>query len=465
MAITVKTKAEVSDTIKKSLDRAKKAMDVNNHGYACQILQDILHASPGFNEARLLLRQAQLEQINYSVSWPRRIIAFLTTAIPVYIQGPSQLRKGNHGKALEIAEKAMQADPTLVSTLMFLRRAAKEAELPEIAVNAMETAIRFNPKSIAAHRALGEDYQEVGQAQKAVQILQKVCELQPNNPNAINELKAATATAAMEKGRWEEAESYKDVMKDEDKAQELEQEERLVIRDPEARKKQIEKTRAKIEQEPSSIGHYKRLASLLQQDHAFEEAIEAYNKVMELSGTYDPGIDEQISECISSQYNQLIKQAREAGETEEKINELARERDEALLERLQKRVENFPNELNFRFELGVIYWQLGQVDAALQQFQQTQRASHLARSSHIYMGKCFRRKELYDMSIEQFEQAAADKDRVPAEEYKDILYESGLAYEQKGDADNAFKKFKELYSMDVRFRDIEERIQKYYKQQ
>ena len=69
------------------------------------------------------------------------------------------------------------------------------------------------------------------------------------------------------------------------------------------------------------------------------------------------------------------------------------------------------------------------------------------------------------MSIEQFELASANRDRIPAKEYKEILYERGLAYERKGDTENAFNTFKELYSMDVQYRDIEKRIQKFYQEQ
>ncbi len=462
MAIATLTRNEASESIRKSMNRASQAMESRNYDYACQILQELLHREPGFNEARFQLRQAQLSRIGFSVSWFRRISAWLMTAVSVYVKGPAQLRRGNHARALEMAEKAMNADPTLLSTLMFLRRAAKEAELPAIAVNAMEIAVRFNPKSVPAHQALATDYQETGDAQKAVSVLQKVCEMQPGNPNAVNELKRATALAAMEGGRWEQADTYKDLMKDKDKAEELEQQDRLQVRDPNVRKQLIEKNRAALMEKPDNPGLLKKLASLLHQNHDYQEAIEAYGKIMELTGVYDPGIDTQISDIIRAQYNDKIEQARENGESPEQIENLTQQRDESLLQRLEKRVENFPNELNFRLELGYLYWQLGRVDDALQQFQQTQRSPHLARKARIPMGKCFRQKELYDLAIEQFEMAIKEKDRISSNEYKEALYESGLAYEKKGDADKAFRMFKELYSMDVQFRDISERIKRYY---
>ncbi len=463
MGITEKTRAEVGEALKKSLDRADAAMESRNYGYACQILHEILRAEPGLNEARLNLRQAQLEQIGFTGNRLRGLVATLKNLFAIYYAGPAQLKKGNFGKALEIAEKAMANDPALLSSLSFLARAASAAGLKEIAVNAMEIAVRFHPKSVAALRGLAESYQEAGEATKAVSMWQKVRELQPNNLTVTNELKRATALAAMESGGWQEAGSFKDVMKDKDKAEDLEHEERLVVRDPEARKRMIDKTRQAIEATPDRPGLHKRLASLLQQNHDFEEAIAAYNKVMDLTGAYDPGIDAQISDILRTQYNQRIDQAKTAGKNQAEIELLIRERDEKLLERLQQRVSNFPTELNFRFELGTLLWQLNRVDDALEEFQQTQKAAHLAQKSRLFMGKCFNRKELYDLAVEHFEMALEDSDRLSSADYKECLYECAIAYEKGGKLDKAQEKFKELYSTDVKYRDVAERMERFYR--
>lgn len=463
MPVTVKTKTDLGDALKKSMERAEKAMEKKNYGYASQILQEVLKAEPGLNEARLLLRQVQLEAIGYTASSMRRLKAAVKGFFPVFVTGPMQLKKENYPAALEKAEKALAVDPTYLPSLMFFRKVAEAAGLQEIAVNAMEIAVRFNPNSVAALQALAKAYQDIGEATKAVSILQKVRQLKPNNLAAANDLKHATALAAMEKGRWEDADSYKDVMRDQEKAEDLEQGERITVRDPEARRRLIEKTKAALKETPDKVDLHKRLASLLEQNHDYDEAIQVYNKVTELTGTFDPGIDARISECVKQSYNQNISKAEEEGRDKQEIESMIQERDEDLLERLCKRVEKFPNELNFRFELGELLWQLGRIDEALEEFQQTQNNAHLGPKSHIYMGKCFSRKGLYDLAIEQFDLARKNKDRLAGKDYKDILYESGVAYEAKGDAEDAIRLFKELYSLDVKYLDVADRMEKIYK--
>jgi tetratricopeptide (TPR) repeat protein len=472
MAITVKAPNEVSPALRKLNERALTALENKNFDYAMQMFRDLLLKEPGFNEARLNLRQAQLERIGFSVSPMRRITAMVTTLIPVYLTGPAKLKKGEFAQALDCAESAMDADPTLLSTLRFLKTVAIAAGLKEIAVNAMEIAVRFNAKNPVAFLELSKLYQETNQARKALEILQKLRGLKPNSLEVANELKHATALAAMEAGRWEQAESYKDVMKDKEQAELLEQEGRLSARDEDSRQKLIAKAREEVEARPGP-GGYKKLAALLHQDRAYDEAIEAYGKVMELAGAFDPSIDASISDVISDSYAdqiyELKQQLPDAGEAKQaeiqnQIDELIQERDGILVERLEKRVENFPNELNFRFELGALYWEVGRVDDALQQFQQAQRNPHLARKAQLYMGKCLSAKGLYEMAIEQFDLVLADKDKVSGQDFKDALYETGLAAEKQGNEKEAMKRFKELFSVDVNFRDVSQRLEKFYAQ-
>lgn len=470
MAIPVKEPNDVSPALRKLHERAMDALEKKNYDYAAQMFRELLLKEPGFNEARLNLRQAQLEKIGFTPSPVRRLTAMITTCIPVYVTGPAKLKKGDFTHALDVAESAMAVDPTLMSTLQFLKTAAHAAGLKTIAVNAMEIAVRFNPKNAVALRDLAKMYQETNQAGKALEILQKLRELKPNSMEVANELKHATALAAMEAGHWEQADTFKDVMKDKDKAEMLEHESQLNVRDEDSRKKLIENARQDVAERPGP-GTYKRLASLLHQDRAYDEAVKAYEKVIETAGAFDPSIDAAISEVISDSYTDRIHELKQrmegADEAEqaalkEQIGALIQERDGILVERLEKRVENFPNELNFRFELGSLYWEVGRVDDALQQFQHAQRNPHLSRKAQLYMGKCLSAKGLYEMAIEQFDHVLADKDKVSARDFKDALYETGLAAEKKGDEAGAMKRFKELFSIDVNFRDVSQRLEKFY---
>ena len=45
---------------------------------------------------------------------------------------------------------------------------------------------------------------------------------------------------------------------------------------------------------------------------------------------------------------------------------------------------------------------------------------------------------------------------------KDIVYEMGLLHEAMGQKDKAVERFKEIYGVDIRYKDVAQRIEKAY---
>jgi tetratricopeptide (TPR) repeat protein len=470
--VTVKSAKEASPAIKKLIKTADGAIGQKNWGYAFQILREVLLQEPGLNEARFKLREAQLDKIGRKASMVRQLTAAVSTAFAVKAKGPAQLKKGDFAKALDTAEKAMEADPTVLPTLKYLCKAAEQAGLPEVAVNALEVAVEFHPKSASTIRQLAELYEKNKQGHKAVTAWQKFLAIQPNSLEAQNRLKHATALAAMEQANWEGAESFRDVMTDADKQELMEVAGRGAARDEETRVKLINSLVDQLEEDPNSIGNFRKLAELYHQNGNYDEAIECYGRVTELTQTKDPAIDSAITTILEDKYNQQIKDLRaqleaepDNGEAiEQAIAQLEGERDETLLNRYRQRVENYPNEPQFRMALGELLQRDGKLDAALEQLQHAQRSAHHApRASHL-MGQCFTEKGLHDLAIEQFRNALEHRERMRPPQLKALLYDLASVHEAKGDGENALAALKELYAMDVSYRDVAERIERSYKQ-
>ncbi|MCF7854327.1 MAG: tetratricopeptide repeat protein [Candidatus Pacebacteria bacterium] len=471
MDIAVKTKGQLAASLQRMHERAEKAIQQHNYDYACDILRNLLAAEPGFNDGRLTLRQAQLERIGFKASIVRQIVASIKTAWSIYVSGPLQLKKGNVGKALDIGEKALQQDPTLTSTLHFQARAAKAAGLSMIAVNCMEIAARFHPNSKQVLKSLASSYKEAGENIKSLQVYQKLRALSPDDLEVQNELKHATALAAMREARWEEAGSYRELIRDREEAETLEQQERIATRDVDSREHLIEKTIQEIDQKPTA-GNYTKLATLYHENNEFDKAIEAYRKIPEVTGTADPALESTITDVLRDKYGFQISQLHEQMQKnpekkqalQDQLAKVEMERDEVLLGRYEDRVRHYPNESRFRFELGQMYVQFDRWDDAMREFQQSQRSPRYAKRAQLYMGKCLVNKGLFDMAVEQYLGALEDPERLSSQEYKEALYELACALEKKGDSDEALKRFKELYSQDVNYRDVAKRLEKYYEQ-
>ncbi len=469
MAVTVKRASEVSPSVKKMLAKAEAAVNQKNYGYASQILRGLLLAEPGLNEARLMLRQAQLERIAFTPKLMRQLGAMVKTAWAVLVKGPMLLKKGDMAKAFDVAEGAMEVDPTVLATLRFLARVAGSAELTDIAVNTLEVAARFHPKNKAVLLELAELYKKAEEPKKAMQILQKVMAIAPGDLQVQNELKHATALAAMQEARWQEAGSYRDVIKDKEQAQTLEQKQRVAARDDDTRQSLIAATLKDIAEQPTA-SKYRQLGELYRQAEDFDAAIAAFSKIPELTGTRDPAIDSLITDILRERYDKQIADLREqlderpddAAQIQPAITQLEAERRTELLQRYEARVENYPNEPRYRFELGLMYWENGRMDDAVGQLQLAQRHVSVQARAQLYMGKCLVAKGLLDMAIEQFDHALEQRERLSPKDVKDGLYDAALAHEAKGDMAQALARMKELYAMDVGYRDIAQRIERYY---
>lgn len=470
MVIETKKLQEVSSSRRQLFEKARAAISQKNYAYAFQMLRDLLSAEPGLFEARMVLRQAQLERIDSKVSSSRQLIASLKTFPAVKMKGPGLLKKGKVSEALDVAEQAMEQDPTLMSSIDFLAKAAQEAGLIDVAVNTLEIGVRFNPKNVQGLRNLATLYTKAGEDSKALQIRQQICELRPNDLAAQNELKQATAMAAMNEGKWNKAESYRDVMRDKEQAQTLEQQDRLAARDEDTLLSLIASAEATVEESPT-VANHKRLADLYQQNRDFDKALEQYDLVVEGSGTMDPAIDVAITRVLCDRFDDAIEQWRTYGEqdesrkeeAEQKAAEIQIQKDETVFTRAKARVERYPTDAGFHFQLGEIHFSREDYDEALHEFQAAQKSPQLKRKAHTNMGKCLAAKGLFDLAIEQFKGALEGAQSMDRDK-RDCLYHLGVAYESQGDGEAALDCFKEIYASDVNYLDVSARIESHYKQ-
>ena len=124
-------------------------------------------------------------------------------------------------------------------------------------------------------------------------------------------------------------------------------------------------------------------------------------------------------------------------------------------------VKRYPNDLQFRYELGYQYYLRKQYNEAIEEFQLAQRNPQRRTRALYYLALCFREKGQPDIAFEQLQKAAAELTLMD-ETKKDVVYEMGLLADQMGRKDEAIGFFKEIYSVDIKYRDISQRIEAAY---
>ena len=438
-------------------DKGFAALERGNLGYSIDMLLAALEIEPRLIQARRFLRAAEIKKYKEGKPGPH-IIATLTN-LPSLLKVFSSSKK-KPAEALKAAEKLMRADPLNLTFINALSQAALAADMPEAAIQTLEIAKEHYPTNTLLLQSLGNLYLQTNQTQEAKACFEEFYRLRPNDPKALKALKDASALDTMKKGGWNEAGSFRDVMKDSKEAGLLEQESKAVKSDKDI-DALINETRIKLQREPDNVNYRRALADLYARTEKFDDALQILNEAQAVSGRADPQVDRLIGSIRVRQFDAQIAQLRAAGQTSE-AEAKAKEKDAFLLADATDRVRRYPNDLQFRYEMGVLLFEHEHLNEAIQEFQLSQRNPQRRTRSLYYLAMCFKAKKQYDIALEQLEKAASEIG-VMDDTKKDIIYEIGIIHELMGNQDKAVQNFKEIYSVDISYRDVAAKIEKAYK--
>jgi tetratricopeptide (TPR) repeat protein len=127
----------------------------------------------------------------------------------------------------------------------------------------------------------------------------------------------------------------------------------------------------------------------------------------------------------------------------------------------QRRVEQNPTDPQLRFELGSALYNAGDHSAAIPHLQQATRNPHIRTKVLLLLGRTFKAKGMFDLSIKQLSDALADLHAMDNTK-KEVLYEKGLIHDEMGDKAAALDSFKQIYEVDYGYRDVATRVESSY---
>ncbi len=257
--------------------------------------------------------------------------------------------------------------------------------------------------------------------------------------------------------------SYRDILKDKDRAVALEQEQRE-IKDEDATSALLREHLHRLETEPGNVRILRAIAELHNQRKEFDRALEYYHRISSMEGTAEPGLERAITQTTLRRFDEQIAQLDpDAPDTDEQRTKLQAERQDYELSRARQLSDQYSNDLQLRFEVGLIYFKNGRWSEAIQEFQKAQASPHKRIPSLNYLGQCFTRRGLHDLAIRAFQTAIREKE-IFDEEKKELIYELGDALEKAGKATEAIEQFKLIYEVDIGYRDVSRKIDKFYSQ-
>jgi tetratricopeptide (TPR) repeat protein len=447
----------------KLIENARVALERGNLDYVLEVTSQVLKTQPGCLPVRKLQRVAQLRQHRgKSGGFMGKALGWSTA--PFMFGGG----KKDPAKQLETAEGMLAKDPTSVGALRMLAEAAGALGLPETVAFALDAVREIEPDNRANLLALGEAWLAAGKPADALKMADELLRDKPNDGDAQNLMRKASVAQTVTKQRWDEKTNYRDKLRDEAQAVSLEQGAKIVTGDVMSQRL-LDEALARVAKEPNNLNHYRGVSQAYRQMGNLDDALAWVRKAREHPvGKTDAALEKQESELATAIIDKRMKEAEAAvaaaptdSTAQLKLAAARKELGEFKLTEAKRYVERYPNDYPARYALGALLLELGQTDAAIAQFQQAQKGPQVRISSLVGLGRCFKTKRLYDLAVAQFTTAKNDLNTMD-DTKKEVIYELGACYELMGKPDLAIEEFKIIYSDDIGFRDVADKINAFY---
>lgn len=445
-------------------NRGRQALEARRYDLAVELLSQALDAMPDLLETRRLLRAAQIAKFreNPPSGFALKLQSLSNMGKRAKIL--SLVKKGKGDEAMAEAEKLLGINPLDPDNIECAVKAAEAAGKPEAAAISVEAAYSCSHGDVNLLERVAQYYMVAKRYDKARDAYVKLSQLKPGDQRILQLLKNAEAQSTMSAG-WSNTVGkkggYQAILANAEQAKKINQANKAIVAGDDAEAMIAEK-KAAIAREPNNLNFYRALARIYMQNKRFAEAVETLQKAQTVSQA-DPELDRMLSMVQAANYEYQIEQLRKEGRTEEADN-LEVEKNQFVFDDLATRVERYPNDLHLRFELGYQYYIYGDqdptfYDEAVQHLQLAQKSPKDRLQALYYLAMCFLKKGQRDMAVMQLETA---RDQIPTMDdlKKKVVYQLGLCAEEVKDYEKAYSYYKDVYSNDVTFGDLNERMLK-----
>jgi tetratricopeptide (TPR) repeat protein len=456
---------EVPRALREQYEKGVAATQRNNLDYALSILTAILKQEPAFFPAREALRDAQFRKVPERRGFLKRMVRSAGSS-PQLAKAQIELR--NHPEqALHTAEQLLNSDPHSVAAHKVVAAAATALDLPKTALFSLQVAFKTSPDKDTALK-LSEALAEAGQVERADAVLTDLAKTFPNDPEIGQALKDLSARRTLREGGYAALEggggSYRDVLRDKAGTAARGRQDREIT-SVESALGVIREHEAQLAREPENQRLRRALAELYTQQRQYDRALDLYQQIIEKEGMAEPSIQKAITATMLRRFDdQLAALDPEAPDTAAQRERLVAERQACETDRMRQLVDQYPQDLVLRFELGEVLFRQERITDAIQEFQKAQNNPHKRVAALFYLGQCFARRGIRDLAARTLEAAIREKP-VFDDEKKELIYALAGVLEAMDRKAEAMDQLKLIYEVDIGYRDVAARVDAFYTQQ
>ena len=434
---------------------------------AMAFLRELLKRHPGCLELREILRKAQEIAQGHPVLGPKM---YLATVINSPLLLKLELKaKSDPSEALSVAEKILSKVVNLFHVHVRMGEIAMREKSWELAVFAYRYAVKLRPNNLACKLSLSRALLELGLPREAIGVADEVLKADKSSLEAESIIQMASVSDSLQEGNWQREGDFRDKLADETEAKQLEQAARVA--NDEAGIDELTASRLEVLKEsPENLSLWMSIVKDYRRVGAFDKALQYLENASNTSaGSTDASLMRLKGEILIDQMDARIRRLGDQLKREpdklslkEDLRSLKAERDTLELNIFEDFVQKQPSDHAARFRLGEILFGRRGWDEAIRHFQIARQSPAYRTKSTLMMGRSFFAKGIYDMAVEQLE-AVNEEMQLMDHDKKDVLYQLGLAYEALDKKDEAEKAYKTIYSHDIAYRDVAEKIKTLYR--
>jgi tetratricopeptide (TPR) repeat protein len=275
---------------------------------------------------------------------------------------------------------------------------------------------------------------ERGLFDQAIACWHRVEEARPNDDEAKRTIGVLAVQKARAKGDYEEGETARKVRVRNQQQEELTLEHKM---------------RQKIEHEPAKLANYLELAQHYVNAERYGEAEDTLAKAFEVSDG-DADVREKWEDAQLRHLRQKIGRTHDPAARKK----LQHEYFEKDLKVCKYRVERYPDNLAFKYDLGYRYLLTHRYAEAIPQLQLAQNDPRRKGLCMLALGQCFQQIKQYKMAMTHYESAIQEIPDRDAENKKRALHLAGRLALALKNIDAAEKHLTTLGAMDFSYKDV-----------
>ncbi len=321
--------------------------------------------------------------------------------------------------------------------------------------------------SLQTYIMLKDSYASLGKFDKAVAACQWALKLKPKDAELARNYKDLSAELTMSKGKYDLEGDFTQSIKDREEQAKLYAQDR-VVKTEDYRLSAVQRARETLAQNPNLHQNIFNLAAALsdlETDEAENEAIQllenAYQNKRDFSYKQRAGL------LRIKQLKRKLKQAKNAlqekpddEQAQAKVEDLSKKLNEAELGHYRLNMENYPTNLQAKYEYALRLIRSKRYDEAIPLFQEAQKDPRRKIAAMNQIGFCFFMKGWFADAIDVFRRAIDAYEIKEDAMAKELQYNLARAYEKQGELEKALEVYRKIAQLDFAYKDVSKRVDK-----